>query len=48
MKKYLKQSLFFFLLIIASIASSCQEENVQPTNIDGNITGQDDWEKHNV
>jgi hypothetical protein len=47
MKKYIKAILFLFIMGVSAIASSCEEENVQPGNKEGNISGQDDWEKHN-
>lgn len=47
MKKYLKAFLLFFIVLISGALTSCQEETVQPGNKEGNISGQDDWEKHN-
>jgi hypothetical protein len=35
--------LAFCLFLIGGLATSCTEEEVQPTN-----AGLDDWEKHNV
>ncbi len=40
--------LSFCLVLIGSSVTSCTEEEIQPTNIEGNVTGVDDWEKHNV
>lgn len=43
--------LSFCLIVLGCLATSCTEEDVKPNNgegtwKEGNITGQDDWEKH--
>lgn len=49
MKNYMKSILFFLLIVVSGILSSCEEEIVEPANLDdGNITGMDDWYKHNT
>jgi hypothetical protein len=47
MKKYIKPILIFLFMASSILFSSCQEENVNPSNVEGNITRNDDWEKHN-
>lgn len=47
MKKYVNLFLLFFIVLTSGALTSCQEETVQPGNKEGNISGQDDWEKHN-
>lgn len=44
--KKVKAFAIIILCIIANLLFSCQEEIIQP--VDGNKTGQDDWEKHNT
>jgi hypothetical protein len=49
MKNHIKSILFFLLILVSGVVSSCEEEMVEPVNTkDGNITGMDDWYKHNV
>jgi hypothetical protein len=50
MKKFTKIICLALLVITSVFMSSCQEETVQPSDPgkEGNITGTDDWQKHNV
>jgi hypothetical protein len=40
--------LSFCFMLIGGLATSCTEEEIEPTWKEGNVTGDDDWEKHNV
>jgi hypothetical protein len=47
--KAIKTFTFIVLIVfVTGFVSSCQEEDVNPVNVEGNIAGNDDWEKHNV